>query len=79
VVARSGARGRDGRGGAVILRRPAPELMTMVNMDRTCQELGCTGRMVFVETQPAGPFVAGDATSHVDVYACDSCGAEDWS
>jgi uncharacterized protein with PIN domain len=51
----------------------------MVNVERACQEPGCTGRMVFVETKPAGHFIAGEATSHVDFYACDECGAEDWS
>ncbi|MBV8857891.1 MAG: hypothetical protein JOZ02_13235 [Acidobacteria bacterium] len=50
----------------------------MVNDTMTCREPGCTGRMVFVETKPAGPLVAGDATSEVDHYACDTCGAEDW-
>jgi len=48
----------------------------MVNDTRTCRE--CGGKMVFQKTRPAGPFVAGDATSHVDLYECEECGAEDW-
>ncbi len=50
----------------------------MVNDEKTCRELYCEGRMVFKGTKPAGARVAGEATSHVDVYECDECGAEDW-
>lgn len=50
----------------------------MVNDARTCQEPECPGRMVRTETRPAGLFVAGEATSHVDLFACDVCGVEDW-
>lgn len=50
----------------------------MVNDSKTCQMPGCSGHMVYVKTMPAGDFVAGDATSEVDYYACDTCGAEDW-
>lgn len=50
----------------------------MVNNEKKCQELFCDGNMVFQGTKPAGERVAGDATSHVDIYACDECGAQDW-
>lgn len=51
----------------------------MVNDDLTCREPRCPGRMVPVRTRPDGKQVAGDPTSHVEYYACDTCGAEDWA
>jgi len=50
----------------------------MVNDTKTCQQPHCTGHMVYRSTLPAGELVAGDATSHVDVYECSDCGARDW-
>lgn len=50
----------------------------MINDTRTCQEPDCPGHMERTRTLPAGPYVAGDATSHVDLFKCDTCGAEDW-
>lgn len=50
----------------------------MINDTKTCQQEDCDGHLVFLKTRPAGPLVAGDATSHVDLYECDTCGAEDW-